>query len=905
MDWRNHDNVFTRNTIGSATYPIGVAGIRFNNEQNTTISHNEISNVNATLAGATSAYGIQQGNLLQADTGNSVGMWIDGNRIQNIAASGSAYGVQFNQAAVIYAVGSGVNAVKSALPLVTMNRTTNNMILDLRGATNNYPISYQTGSVKYYTDRDSVFNNSISSSNATVNISMQQQAHPFLWNNILQNTGTGSYTNYSLSVPRPFVSALSSDYNLFDLRGTAYTFASVTEYDAGTGTLIQTRNFRRLNDWITFTGQDRHSVVGNPMFSTTDPLHLPGALSYIASPASNNGAWLGTSTQRRDFDGDQRLMGNQTPDIGADEFEGFQYTNDLAVMSIVSPAGLTSSSTDTTTVVTMENPWYITASVKNLSSQAIFGRTLTATLQRSTDNGATWTQIYTSTTSPMNFDVNETKNVSFAAPTLTTPTATTLYRVTVTAPNDQNNANNVQTKTFRVILKTQAIVVSYTSATPQGIANRDSVTAALRRLGIDGVNGHAFYDSLDRAAFGSNDIDYSPWWTVVWSSGNPSQALNASNASVGEGALSFKETEELTRYLQAGQTYAKKSLVIAGQNIASYNDNQVVPGLNNRITDTAFMQSMLHTRYRYPSPVSGTYNGMIRGMQPVYWKFNDNLVSNSPDVVQPSFTTPAVGPEVTGFAYAYATHNLTPADSGAGTTYSGPTYNTVFFAFDWADGVQTSPSEAGPLTSGTTRIVRGALDFLQSHAGTVLPVEFTDVTAQAVGGSNALVSWKTANQTDVARFEVELKSGNAWTKIGTTASDKYAYTYAGIESGKTYTFRVVAIDLNGTRTESKSVELLTGANTEFTLDQNYPNPFNPSTTVSFNLGTSAQVTLRVLDVTGKEVKSVMTNEALSAGAHTTSIVADDLASGSYVYELIAVQPNGQTVVLSRKMTLNK
>jgi hypothetical protein len=116
---------------------------------------------------------------------------------------------------------------------------------------------------------------------------------------------------------------------------------------------------------------------------------------------------------------------------------------------------------------------------------------------------------------------------------------------------------------------------------------------------------------------------------------------------------------------------------------------------------------------------------------------------------------------------------------------------------------------------------------------------------------------------------------------------------------------VVAVDLNGTRTASESVEVSTTGTTEFTLDQNYPNPFNPSTTVAFTLGTQSQVTLRLLDVTGQEVKTVVSNEAMASGPHSVTIAADDLASGSYVYELVAVQPNGHSVVLSRKMTLNK
>jgi hypothetical protein len=68
---------------------------------------------------------------------------------------------------------------------------------------------------------------------------------------------------------------------------------------------------------------------------------------------------------------------------------------------------------------------------------------------------------------------------------------------------------------------------------------------------------------------------------------------------------------------------------------------------------------------------------------------------------------------------------------------------------------------------------------------------------------------------------------------------------------------------------------------------------------------NALVSLRVLDVTGKAVATEFANEKMNAGPQARTLDVSELASGSYIYELTAVDENGQSVTLSRKMTLNK
>ena len=275
-----------------------------------------------------------------------------------------------------------------------------------------------------------------------------------------------------------------------------------------------------------------------------------------------------------------------------------------------------------------------------------------------------------------------------------------------------------------------------------------------------------------------------------------------------------------------------------------------------------------------------------------------------------------VGSEIAGFAYAYLTHPATPTDSGAGTTYTNPKMNTVFYGFDWSDPTQTTPGESGSITSGTTRVLKGALDFITSHLGTILPVEFMDVTARRVNG-NGLISWATAHQSDVARFEVERQDGagqgaavgtlhaSNFHAIGDVSVDTYAFTDAGIDPTKSYTYRIAAIDLSGAKTYSPEAEIGPDADQAFTLGQNYPNPANGLTSIGFTLPVSAEITLRILDVTGKVVSTEIANETMQAGEQTYTLDASKFASGSYIYELTAVQPNGQAVTLTKKMTLNK
>jgi subtilisin-like proprotein convertase family protein len=100
------------------------------------------------------------------------------------------------------------------------------------------------------------------------------------------------------------------------------------------------------------------------------------------------------------------------------------------------------------------------------------------------------------------------------------------------------------------------------------------------------------------------------------------------------------------------------------------------------------------------------------------------------------------------------------------------------------------------------------------------------------------------------------------------------------------------------------------APTGYVLDQNYPNPFNPTTSITYTLPQASQVTLRVLDMLGREVMTLV-NGVQQAGVFTTSWKGFDqsgnaVATGTYMYRLEATPLNGgQPFSAIRKMTLAK
>ncbi|MBU2471836.1 MAG: T9SS type A sorting domain-containing protein, partial [Bacteroidetes bacterium] len=101
-------------------------------------------------------------------------------------------------------------------------------------------------------------------------------------------------------------------------------------------------------------------------------------------------------------------------------------------------------------------------------------------------------------------------------------------------------------------------------------------------------------------------------------------------------------------------------------------------------------------------------------------------------------------------------------------------------------------------------------------------------------------------------------------------------------------------------------EIGSGIPDDYSLSQNYPNPFNPTTTINFSIPKSGLVTLKVYNILGQEVASLV-NEEMKAGNYRVNFNANGLASGVYFYKLQAPIKSGQAGSFNsvKKFTLLK
>jgi hypothetical protein len=95
------------------------------------------------------------------------------------------------------------------------------------------------------------------------------------------------------------------------------------------------------------------------------------------------------------------------------------------------------------------------------------------------------------------------------------------------------------------------------------------------------------------------------------------------------------------------------------------------------------------------------------------------------------------------------------------------------------------------------------------------------------------------------------------------------------------------------------VAQLPGIARSFKLEQNYPNPFNPSTMIEFSIPAESRVALKVYNILGQEVATLV-NESLLAGNHAVKFDASRFATGVYLYRITA-----GSFVSTKKMLLLK
>ena len=174
----------------------------------------------------------------------------------------------------------------------------------------------------------------------------------------------------------------------------------------------------------------------------------------------------------------------------------------------------------------------------------------------------------------------------------------------------------------------------------------------------------------------------------------------------------------------------------------------------------------------------------------------------------------------------------------------------------------------------------------------IVPVELASFSASVIQ-NRILLEWATASELNNNGFEIERSvDNNTFITIGflegkgtTTESSFYSFEdLSPPTDNNTVYYRLKQVDFDGQFTYSKTISVEFNMLEDFALKQNYPNPFNPSTTVEYNIREAELVTLKVFDVLGEEVVTLV-NEEKSAGTHNVTFNAGNLPSGLYFYTI--------------------
>jgi hypothetical protein len=205
--------------------------------------------------------------------------------------------------------------------------------------------------------------------------------------------------------------------------------------------------------------------------------------------------------------------------------------------------------------------------------------------------------------------------------------------------------------------------------------------------------------------------------------------------------------------------------------------------------------------------------------------------------------------------------------------------------------------------SGTGTICTGAL-----------PVSLSSFTS-SVSKRDVTLMWVTEWELNNAGFHIEranvTPSGiKGWEDVSFIAghgtsnvSNGYIFKNEKLKTG-TYQYRLKQIDYNGNfEYFSLESDVVINPPGNFEMSQNYPNPSNPNSKINFEMPVNGRVTIKVYDITGREVVTLL-DETREADYYTIEFDGSNLASGAYFYRIIS-EGEGKSFTKTLKMILVK
>lgn len=253
-------------------------------------------------------------------------------------------------------------------------------------------------------------------------------------------------------------------------------------------------------------------------------------------------------------------------------------------------------------------------------------------------------------------------------------------------------------------------------------------------------------------------------------------------------------------------------------------------------------------------------------------------------------------PDVTLYSDdAIFTATVSPTPGTGTITLDFPSGNTLS---TFPGSVQLSVQTSGNVSLGNYTItVEGkGPNAIPVHRRTVslevvVPVELTSFSA-VTEKNNVILDWSTATETNNQGFEIQRRTIGEFERIGFiegkgTTTDIQSYTFKDKDLlPGLYNYRLKQIDFDGTTEYSDVIEVDVTQPKDYFITQNYPNPFNPTTTIKYAVMEDGLVSLKVYDVLGNEVSSLV-DSYQPAGEYDITFDAGSLSSGVYYYQMKA------------------
>ena len=959
-----YQRYYNKNTVikGNVISSVRRAGVYCGYGENEQITDNRILNVGIGSTGVTGqAAGIMVGG--EARPGqicyNSIKPTISRNEVSNIASDAAAQGIYIEQTmnSFVNPTGGTVsfpNANESAYisgnMVYEITRTTQNAVaagihlLTSRSQSATGLTKLITPLVASYNSRgDSIVNNTVmikgdnmSNGLSVVGVGVQQALNTVMVNNAIAvhgaassvNTGAGNVfaalfyqgisPKSSAGVPGllPAVSGgLTSNRNAFWAPQAAVVRYIETDNANSILVLGSQTDYLTLGQWKGWTAQDINSVVGNfvndhfASTSTPSRTRINTNPIPIGSVLDRRGERLGANIV--DLDGDPRGLNGARYTIGADEFIGRLYVNDVEAIEIINPVAYRAGSgnfADAEYVMT-KAPINVTARMRNNGSGAQAGITIQAEI-RDQNNAviATNSKVVTIASGEsidINFDFNfAPMTYSDMGQTAPAPfnamsrNVTPVYTIRVFTPIDESTANNETSKPVRFYLMRSPVrminsVVNVTSdpnstSTPWndivGRLNTDSLFKALSYLGLSSTS----YDVFDRNGWEPRAVNYTPYRSLFWAEDTA--------------RIARQQRTDLRMFLANGVASDKKNLIVASQEILgkhigldATNDEQFVRYiLRATNANTGALKGASPTD-RTPR-AAGYDNQQVLGItlaQGIRESVAKTANANDPMNPMPSLMRIYSDNQTNGLArtaYSYVTRDAGVTDSIMGIATNALNYNVVFLGVDWRHLPRTSVNQ------GSERIMRAIIEFVERSQGIVVPVELVAFDAQRAG-SDVRVAWETASEKNSSHFDVEraavtLAGKGAFTSVRTvaaqgtsTTSKDYMVVDANVSSSSAWSYRLKMVDLDGTSRYSQEV-LVASEETPLTLTV-APNPTSSTTSITVELAGSGMTEVTLVDMNGRTVATIA--QAELSGTQQFKLNIDAFASGSYS---VVVKQNG-------------